>query len=104
MSIGENVKWRRLALGISQTDLAGRIYIRRKHPDKSYVSRLEAGKVDPSLSAIRSLAKALHCQPWQLVAEIYESCRWWDYYLALGPTQKREVQRIVRYYSDRRAQ
>ena len=102
MSVGENVRWRRTALGLSQTELARRIRVHRKAPNRSYVCRLEQGKVDVPISVIRSLAKALKCQPWQLVAEVYENSRWWDAYLGLTAQQKRDIQHQVRWYADRR--
>lgn len=103
MSIGKNVKWRRVALGISQTELAGLIRVHRRPPNRSYVSRLEAGKVDPPVTVLRSLARALHCKPWQLLAETYDSADWWDDYLQLAPSKKREIQRMVRWYTEGRS-
>lgn len=102
MSIADNVRQRRTALGMTQAELASKIRVHRRAPDRSYVSRLEAGKTDPSLSVVRSLAKALGCRPWQLVAEVYDSVEWWNEYLGLAGRHKREIQRLVKYYSERR--
>jgi len=94
---------RRVALGLSQAELARLIRVHRRPPSRSYVSRLESGKIDPPVAVVRSLARALRCHPWQLIAEIYENVSWWDDYLALAPVQKREIQRMVKWYLERRS-
>ena len=51
----ENIKKRRLKLGMTQTDLANTM----GYSDKSMISRIEAGKVDLSQSKILEFANAL---------------------------------------------
>ena len=52
--MGARIRKLRKAKGMSQADLA-----RRARLTRVYVTRLEAGSQDPSLSTINSLAKAL---------------------------------------------
>lgn len=103
MSIGANVRWRRLAMGLTQAELARRVYIDRKHPDRSWLCRLEQDKVDPKLSQVRALARALGVKPWQLIAEIYENPDFWEQYIALAPAHKRAVQRLIDWYYEGRS-
>ena len=58
------MSWRRYR-GLTQVDLA-----ERSHLSRPYVSRLEKGKVDPALSAIRRLAVALNINLGQLIEEL----------------------------------
>jgi len=51
---GDNLKRLRLAKGMSQTDLGEKLAV-----DKGYISTLESGKTNPTLSTIGKLAKAL---------------------------------------------
>jgi len=95
MSFGENVRWRRTMMGITQAQLARMIRLDRHIPDRSYVCRIESGEVDPRLSTVRSLAKALKMRPWMLVADWGDAPNWWGDYLSLSPEQKREVQRHI---------
>jgi transcriptional regulator with XRE-family HTH domain len=95
MCFGENVRWRRVALGLSQATLASQIRVNRKRTTASYISRLESGALDPRLSTVRSIARALHVKPWQLVAGLGESVTFWEGYLELTGEQKRDVQRHI---------
>ena len=102
MSLGDDVRWRREALGLSQAELARRIRVNRRAPDRSYICRLEAGQVDPRLSTVRSLARALGVKPWMLLVELGESIRFWQGYLLLSGKQKREVQQHIAWLLRRR--
>jgi len=65
MHVGHHImSWRR-HLGLTQVELA-----ERSHLSRPYVSRLEKGKVDPALSAIRQLAVALNIGIGQLIDEL----------------------------------
>lgn len=59
MSLYQNIKDRRIELGLSQTDLAKLIGYR----DKSMISRVESGQVDLSQSKIELFASALRTTP-----------------------------------------
>ena len=100
MSFGENVRWRRIALGISQAELARRM--RREAPDRSQICRIESGQIDPKLSTVRAIARALHIKPWQLLAELHENPEFWRGYLDLSPIQKREIQHNIKWMLERR--
>ncbi len=52
--LGENLKKIRTKKNITQTELAKRIGV-----DKSFISNIESGKTNPTLSTITSLAQAL---------------------------------------------
>jgi transcriptional regulator with XRE-family HTH domain len=54
MNIGRAIRFARLARGMSQLELASRVKI-----SPSYLSLVEAGKKDPSLPMIRSVASGL---------------------------------------------
>ena len=54
----------RQARGWSQTDLA-----MRTHRSRVYITRLEAGRHDPTLSTLRALAKAFGVSLSELLAE-----------------------------------
>lgn len=56
-------KWRR-ARGLSQTELAQKCSL-----DRTFISLLETGKKQPSLSTIFSLSKALKVEPQELVSQ-----------------------------------
>jgi transcriptional regulator with XRE-family HTH domain len=65
MHIGHYImSWRRHR-GMTQVELAG-----RAHLSRPYVSRLEKGKADPALSALRQLAVALNIRIGQLIEEL----------------------------------
>lgn len=101
MSIfGESVRWRRKALRMTQKELAALIRLHRRPTTASYISRIESGKIDPRLSTINSLARALKVKTWHLVAGFEEP--FWDDYLRLSPLGKREVQRMIDWYLERR--
>lgn len=99
--VGESVRWRRKAMGMSQGDLAALIRVNHHRVDQSYISRIETG-ADPRLSTIRSIAKALRMKPWQLLVSLSESDTFWCYYLDLGPAQKRDIQHHIKFLSERR--
>jgi transcriptional regulator with XRE-family HTH domain len=52
--LGENLKEIRMSKNITQSELAEKL-----GADKSFVSNIENGKTNPTLSTITSLAKAL---------------------------------------------
>ena len=56
MSIGDNIKARRRALGMNQSDLAGRLGVTQAH-----ISRLEANLRGPNADMLPSIAEALNC-------------------------------------------
>jgi transcriptional regulator with XRE-family HTH domain len=65
MHVGYHIMcWRRYR-GLKQLDLA-----ERSHLSRPYVSRLEKGKADPALSAVRRLAVALNIGIGQLIEEL----------------------------------
>jgi transcriptional regulator with XRE-family HTH domain len=92
---GDNLRLLRHYVGMSQADLAAAIRVNRRAPTRSYITRLESGALDPRLSTVRSIARALHVRPWQLVAGLGESVRFWEGYLDLSAEQKRDVQRHI---------
>jgi transcriptional regulator with XRE-family HTH domain len=60
-----NVKRRRLTLGMTQHQIADRLDI--KQP--SYAA-IEAGRCNPSLDVVEKVARALDCDPEELLAPI----------------------------------
>ena len=60
-SFGLQVAALRKAVGLSQEDLADRCGFAR-----SYMSRIERGKANPSLDAVETLAGALRVSVWTL--------------------------------------
>jgi transcriptional regulator with XRE-family HTH domain len=62
-ALGVEVKARRLELGLTQEDLAGRAEL-----DRPYISLIEVGQKQPSVSVMFLLAKALDL-PFALFAE-----------------------------------
>lgn len=61
--MGAKIRQLRKAKGMSQADLAARARLTRV-----YVTRLEAGQQDPSLSTINALARALGVLVTELLA------------------------------------
>jgi transcriptional regulator with XRE-family HTH domain len=96
---GEQVRWQRRALGLTQRELAAKIKLRHRPTTASYISRIEAGKIDPHMSTMRSIGRALGVKPWCLVADISENVAFWEGYLALSPNGKREAQRTIEWIS-----
>ena len=56
MKLYENIKKKRKALGLTQEELAKRL----GYADKSMISKVEAGKIDLSISMIENFAKELN--------------------------------------------
>lgn len=52
--LGENIKKIRLAKGLTQGDLCRKLEV-----DRAYMSNIESGKKNPTLSTITNIAKAL---------------------------------------------
>jgi transcriptional regulator with XRE-family HTH domain len=61
--LGEAVRRRRLALGLSQEELAAHGGLHR-----TYLGGVERGERNPSLDSVGRLAAALGVEPWQLLA------------------------------------
>lgn len=100
--IGNAVRWRRMALGLTQAEVASRIR-RLRHPTtQSYIARIENGEIDPRVSTVFALARVLKIRPWQLLMGVTESDDFWGIYLGLSPQQKRDVQHYIQHLSDRR--
>jgi len=59
----ENIKRRRLELGLTQLDLAKRL----GYNDKSTIAKIEKGNTDLSVSKLISFAKALNTTPLKLI-------------------------------------
>ncbi len=60
--IGLNIKKQRMEAKISQEELAARI-----NADQAYISRLEAGSKNPTLTTLQSIAEALNIDIEQLI-------------------------------------
>jgi transcriptional regulator with XRE-family HTH domain len=97
---GDSVRWRRKAVGMRQGELAAKIRRNHRATTASYISRIESGEIDPRLSTVNSIARALKVKPWQLVAGFEQP--FWDDYLQLSPIGKREVQRMIDWRLERR--
>lgn len=65
---GEKLRKMRTEKGISQDTLS-----RLTDIDRSYVGRIDRGEVNITLDKLYSLARALECQPWELLPEIESS-------------------------------
>lgn len=61
---GRQVRMYRQLAGMTQDDLAARCGIYR-----TYLSRLENGQANPTLSVLRALAATLDVELWQLISE-----------------------------------
>ena len=59
---GENVRKERLARGLTQQELAGRLEMER-----SYLSELERGRRNPTVRVLGALAQALGVEPRELL-------------------------------------
>jgi len=59
---GENVRKERLALKLTQQDLAAKLGMER-----SYLSEVERGRRNPTIQALGRLADALGVEPWELL-------------------------------------
>ena len=68
LQLYKNIKERRLALGLTQTDLA----LKTGYKDKSMIAKIEAGKVDLSQSKISAFAEALQTTPSVLLGNTVE--------------------------------
>jgi len=99
---GDSVKWRRKAVGMRQAELAAKIKRNHRPTTASYICRIESGEIDPRLSTVNGIARALRIKPWQLIA-CPGDIPFWDDYLRLSPIGKREVQRMIDWYLERRS-
>ncbi len=64
MSIGTNIRSRREAEGLDQTELAERV-----HVTQVMISYIENGRKNPSVPLLVDIAKALHCTMDELAAD-----------------------------------
>lgn len=64
MSVGENIKARRMALGMTQENLANAVGLGR-----SMIAQIERGSKVPNLILGRDIAKVLQCDLNDLVKE-----------------------------------
>ncbi|MDD5050394.1 MAG: helix-turn-helix transcriptional regulator [Candidatus Pacebacteria bacterium] len=62
---GQNLKRLRLKKSLSQGDISRRLDV-----DRSYVSNLENGRMNPTLSTIKKLAKALNTSADKLLKRV----------------------------------
>ena len=97
---GETVRWRRKALHMTQEQVATKIRLRHRPTTGRYICGIETGEIDPRLSTVNALARALRIKTWQLLASPGEN-PFWDDYLCLSPTGKREVQRTIDWIARR---
>lgn len=97
----ENLRWTRKNRRVTQAELAAKIRVHRRRTTSSYICRLEKGQIDPRLSTVYSLARALRVPAWYLIADVLEAPEFWDRYFYLRPAQKREVQRIIKRMIER---
>lgn len=63
--IGHSIRERRLAIGLSVSDLARRLFGDPQR--KSYVSNVENGKVNITIERLYDFADALECEPADLL-------------------------------------
>lgn len=66
-NIGKRIKERRIALGLSQTELARRA----GYADKSGISKIESGDRDLVPAKIERFAEALGCDPQDLLSDVW---------------------------------
>jgi transcriptional regulator with XRE-family HTH domain len=71
--VARNVRRLRVALGLSQEDLAGEAEL-----DRTYVSRIERGTDNPTVAVLEKLAKALAAD----IAELFDAAS-----VARGPVK-----------------
>lgn len=64
---GERIKQRRIALGLSQTELARRA----GYADKSGISKIESGDRDLTPAKLERFAEALGCTPSDLLSDVW---------------------------------
>lgn len=67
LAIGRAIRARRLAMGVSQAEIAARC-----RAVKGTVAHIEVGIRVPSLAMLNDLGWALNCEPWQLLKEASE--------------------------------
>ena len=80
LKLYENIKSRRLELGLTQSQLAEKL----GYADKSMIAKIEAGQVDLPLSKISAFAKALYVEPGELMGWDEEEA---NYYLSAEAAQ-----------------
>lgn len=66
-SLGRAIQRRRVAMGVSQAEIAARC-----RAVKGTVAHIEVGIRVPSLAMLHDLGWALNCEPWQLLKEASE--------------------------------
>ena len=67
-TVGENVVRLRERMGISQTKLAARLGPYKLGVTQGYISELEAGQKNPTLTTLAALAEALEVELAELVS------------------------------------
>jgi Helix-turn-helix. len=99
MALGENVRVFRERQGMTQTELAQKVRLRRHKVDRSYVSRVESGVISPPYNFVESLGRALRVPMWMLTANLGENV-WFGLYLSLTANQKRALIRHIGYLAN----
>lgn len=56
MTLGENIRRKRLEYDLEQQELAGRLNV-----NKSFICRIEKGQQIPSVKMLNKIADILHC-------------------------------------------
>lgn len=99
--VGQNIRWARTLRGLTQTQLAESIRVHRHPTTASYISRLESGTIDPRVSTLLSIARALKIRPSLLVTRVGEGEDFLEVYMSLVPSQKRNLRAIIRMWRSR---
>lgn len=104
MQLYDNIRARRIALGISQNELAERV----GYSDKSAIAHIEKGHIDLPQSKIIAFAEALHTTPGELMGPVNEDDMFRDYIFekygalmldidGLPEDQKKEIENFIKF-------
>ena len=98
--IGERIKERRTARGLTQVQLADKANI-----SQSYLSGLEAGtKKSPAYDVVEAIATVLECSPRELSGEINRESLAWFWRTRFAEMSDGEILRLRRLSIEERAQ
>ena len=100
MNIGEKIKARRLALGMTTTELGKLIGVQ-----SSAISKYESGRVDPKASTVQALAIALGVTPVTLLSdeEVSEQDRLVSAYWAAEPVYREVALEVLEQHPSKKA-
>lgn len=96
LEIYHNIRERRKNLGMTQQELALKV----GYTDRSTIAKIEAGKIDIPQSTIVALAKALECEPGDLMGSVTSESPNFSHDCVINTDEMADIIELVRKLPD----